>query len=128
VTGRQAWLAAVALAGAVGAAPPSAAHTLSPEAIVAEIGGEAARREAGVASAARDARLPRLLVVRVTPTWGALSAERRAALAAAWWTAWRHAVPQGIVAILDAADDRSLVSFAVDGTPRLAAPGGQGRR
>jgi hypothetical protein len=28
-------------------------------------------------------------------------------------------VPQGIVAILDAATDRSVVSFAADGTPRV---------
>lgn len=112
-------LAALALAGTVWAAVPAGGHTLSPDAIVAQLGGEAARREAGVESAARDPRLPRLLVVRVGPAWASLPVERRAALAAAWWRTWRHAVPQGIVAILDAASDRSVVRFAADGTPGI---------
>ena len=113
-------LAKLALAGTMWTAVAAGAHTPSPDAIVARLGGETARRDAGVESAARDARLPRLLVVRVGPAWTALPAERRAALAAAWWQAWRHAVPQGVVAILDAATGRSVVSFAADGTPRIA--------
>lgn len=97
---------------------------MPPEAIVARLSSDVARREAGIESAARDPKLPRLLVVRVGPRWGELSAERRQALAGGWWAAWRHAVPQGIVAVLDAATDRSLVDFARDGTPQIASPPG----
>lgn len=100
----------------------ASAHTVPPEAIVAQLSSDPARREAGVESAARDPRLPRLLVVRVGPRWHELAEDRRRTLARSWWTAWRHAAPQGIVAVLDAATDRSVVHFGRDGTARLTGP------
>ncbi len=98
------------------------AHTVPPEAIVGRLSSDAARHAAGVESVVRDPRLPRLLLVRVGPRWEELPLARREALARSWWTAWRHAVPQGVVAVLDAATDRSVVTFARDGAARVAGP------
>jgi hypothetical protein len=81
-----------------------------------------ARSEIGIASAVRDPRLPRLLVVRVGPRWHELPGDRRQMLAETWCAGWRHAVPQGIVAVLDAATDRSVVHCGRDGTARLTGP------
>ena len=118
-------LAAVA-AVAVASGPDRAwAHTVSPATIVAQLSSDAARREAGVESVTRDAKLERLLVVRVGPRWAELSAERRRELAADWWRVWRHSVANGIVAVLEVGTDRSLVSFTGDGVPRLVESGGR---
>jgi hypothetical protein len=104
---------------AVGAAtaPVAAAHTLAPEVVIARIAGTAT-----VEAAARDATTPRLLVVRVGPGWERLGPTERLALAEEWHRHWRDAVPQGIVAVLDAGSGRPVVNFDGAGRARATTP------
>jgi hypothetical protein len=92
------------------------AHTPSPDDVVASIGSPAARAAAGVVRAERDAANPRVLLVRVGAGWFALAGQARAAAAAEWRAAWRHAVPGGVVAVLDAHTDRPVVRYGRGGT------------
>ena len=105
---RAAWLVVLACA-------PAWAHTPAPEDVVATIAEPAARVAAGVERAQRDVRNPRVLLVRVGPTWFAQPREARAAAAAEWRGAWRRAVPDGVVAVLDAATDRAVVRYGPGG-------------
>jgi len=91
------------------------AHTPVPEEVLASIAAPAARVATGVERAERDARNPRLLLVRVGSGWFALSRGARAAAAAEWRAAWRQAVREGIVAILDAGTDRAVVRYGRGG-------------
>jgi hypothetical protein len=68
----------------------------------------AAAGATGVERAERDQRNPRLLLVRVGPAWFGQPAGARAAAVADWHADWRHAVPQGVVAVLDARTDRPV--------------------
>lgn len=106
---RAAWLALLACV------PPAWAHTPAPEDVVATIAEPAARVAAGVERAERDMRNPRVLLVRVGPDWFARPRDARAAAAAEWREAWRRAVPDGVVAVLDAATDRSVVRWGPGG-------------
>lgn len=112
--------AALALALALAAGGAARAHRVAPEEVVALLGGADARERLGVDGAARDPRLPRLLVVRVGPRWEALDPELRREAAEAWRELWRHAVPDGVLAVADA-DGRSLVGFDAAGRARLLA-------
>ena len=78
----------------------------------------------GVESAHRDAKAPRLLVIRVGGAWYARSAADRRTQAQSWHTLWRTNVPQGIVAILDATTNAPVVEFGGNGevTAVAAAP------
>ena len=105
---RAVWLALLACA-------PVWAHTPAPEDVVATIAEPAARVAAGVEQAARDLRNPRVLLVRVGPEWFARPRDARAAVAAEWRDAWRRAVPDGVVAVLDAATDRAVVRWGPGG-------------
>jgi hypothetical protein len=99
------------------------AHSESPEAIVADLGRPVQRTRLGIERVVRDERNPRVLVVRVGAAWYELPAEVRRKRAGQWLARWRHAVPQGVVAVLDAASDRPVVQFnrgvvgAVSGPP-----------
>jgi len=105
---RIAWLVVLACA-------PAWAHTPAPEDVVATIAEPAARVAAGVERAQRDVRNPRVLLVRVSPEWFARPREVRAAAAAEWREAWRRAVPDGVVAVLDAGTDRAVVRYGPGG-------------
>ena len=105
---RAAWLALLACA-------PAWAHTPAPEDVVATIAEPAARVAAGVERAERDMRNPRVLLVRVGSAWFARPRDARAAAAAEWRDAWRRAVPDGVVAVLDAATDRAVVRWGPGG-------------
>jgi hypothetical protein len=78
----------------------------------------------GVEGAYRDAKAPRLLVIRVGAPWYERSAADRRTQAQTWQTLWRQNVPQGIVAILDAGTNAPAVQFGGDGevTGLAAAP------
>jgi len=93
----------------------AAAHSVDPESVVRELRAPALRERFDVRAVERHADLPRLLVVRVGPGWPRVASGRRRESAEAWLARWRHAVPQGIVAIVDAASGRSLVNFDVGG-------------
>jgi hypothetical protein len=97
-------------------ATAAAAHTPLPEDVLASLGAPSMRVGAGIERADRDPRNPRLLVVRVGPSWFALPADARAAAAAEWYDDWRRVVPQGVVAVLDAGTDRVVVRFGRGGT------------
>lgn len=99
-------------------ATAAAAHTPSPEDVLASLDAPSMRVGVGIERAERDPRNPRLLVVRVGPPWFALPAVARAAAAADWYDVWRRAVPQGVVAVLDAGTDRVVVRFGRAGTVR----------
>jgi hypothetical protein len=101
-----------AVAGLLALAATSAwGHTPSADELIASLAAPAARVASGVERADRDARNPRVLVVRVGPAWFALPSRVRAEAAAEWYATWRRAVPQGIVAVLEAATDRVVVRF-----------------
>jgi hypothetical protein len=59
-----------------------------------------------------------VLLVRVGPDWFARPRDARATAAAEWREAWRRAVPDGVVAVLDAATtpDRAVVRWGPGGT------------
>lgn len=116
---------AVALAAglaAFAAAGPAGAHTESPETVVADLGSPQAAEQSGIARVERDARQPRLLVVRVGEGWWKLPTEVRRDRARGWADRWRHAVPQGIIAVLDARTDRPVVRFGARGEVVGVAP------
>jgi hypothetical protein len=96
-----------------GAAGTAGAHRPGPDDVRAHI--LAARRQFGITAVERHADLPRLLVIRVGPEWGGAPIAIRLQAAEDWLSRWRHATPQGVVAIVDAASDRPLVNFDANG-------------
>jgi hypothetical protein len=100
------------------AAAPLWAHTLSPEAIVAQ-----AAKAKGVERAARDETNPRVLVIRVGEEWFKLPEEARREQATQWRDAWRESVEEGVVAVLDARTEAPAVRFGANGKVFIA-PGG----
>jgi hypothetical protein len=70
-----------------------------------------ARASWGVEGAYRDAKAPRLLVIRVAGRWYERSAADRRTQAQSWHDLWRNNVPQGIVAIIDATTHAPAVEF-----------------
>jgi hypothetical protein len=92
---------------------------VTPEEVVAGWAPETA--PASACGVARDARLPRLLVVRVGPRWDELDDALRGETAEAWRELWRHAVPDGILAVTDESG-RSRIGFDAAGGARLLPP------
>lgn len=114
---RAAALGAALAAFAAGAAR---AHWLDPDQLVAELRSDRLAA-VGVVGAERDARLPRLLVVHVGPGWDAVTPDARRDLAEAWRAHWREALPDGVLAIVDAGG-RSRVGFDPGGHAQLHDP------
>ena len=106
----------IVLAAAAGVAR---AHTVPPEEILAELRAPAAREAWDVEDASRLDKLPRLLLVRVGARWREVPAERRRAVAEEWARAWAHAVPQGIVSVVDATTGDAVVNFDALGNAHL---------
>lgn len=92
----------------------AAAHWTPPEAIVAELNGDGGRA-VGVESAGRDAKVARLLVIRVGERWYALAPAARRTQASDWHERWRQSVDHGIVAVLDARTAKTAVEFGPGG-------------
>ena len=105
----------------LGVAVAAAAHRPAADEVIAELAGERGRA-AGVVSVKRDPNVPRLLLVRVGAGWYALAPERRLALADAWRTHWREAVPDGLVGVLDETTGRPAVNYDGRGRARLPPP------
>ena len=76
---------------------------------------EKTRAAFGVESAYRDAKVPRLLVIRVGARWYERSEADRRAQAQSWHELWRKNVPQGIVSVLDAKTGAPAVRFDRNG-------------
>lgn len=106
-----------ALAAALLAGSAAHAHRLTPDQVAAGIAAQPAAAAFDVLGAAPDARLARLLVVRVGPGWSRVAPARRERAAEAWRTLWREASPSGVLAIVDA-DGRSLMDFDARGRAR----------
>jgi len=96
-------------------AGPARAHWVAPETIVAGATAESTRSAWGVESAYRDAKVPRLLVIRVGPRWYQRSAADRRTQAAGWAELWRQNVSRGIVSIVDARTEKPAVRFSPSG-------------
>jgi hypothetical protein len=77
------------------------AHTPAPEEVVASLAAPAARAATGVERVERARANPRVLLIHVGAAWPAIPRAARATAAAEWRERWRHAVPQGVVAVLD---------------------------
>ena len=101
------------------------AHWLKPEEIIAGLNqDEVLRDHLGLVKAYTEPKLPRLLVIKVRrDVWDKVAAEKRLAMAQLWYETWRHNVDEGIVAIVDAATEKSLVHFDPNGVPQLSNPG-----
>ena len=113
------WCGALALV----AGAPAAAHWLKPDQIVRGLANDPNLREAaGVVRVRQEPKLPRLLLIEVNRTrWETVAAADRTRVAEEWWATWRHNVPSGVVAVLDAASQHSLVNFDAEGRARLVA-------
>lgn len=98
----------------------ASAHTVTPDEIVAQLRAPVVREAYDVVDASRLEHLPRLLLVRVGPRWREVPADRRRAVAEQWARAWEHAVPQGIVSIVDASSGDAVVNFDALGNARLS--------
>ena len=95
------------------------AHTVSPDEILARLRAPALREAYDVEDVSRLERLPRLLLVRVGPRWRDVPLEQRRAVAEDWARSWEHAVPQGIVSIVDARSGDAVVNFDALGNAHL---------
>lgn len=104
------------------AAPPSLAHTISPEDVVAVLASEPMKQEWGLVRVSRDPKLPRLLIIEVNASWQSRDAAARRSKAADWLNLWKHSVPTGIVAILDEKTQLPVVEFRASGAVDLKPP------
>jgi len=98
------------------------AHSTTPEQVVARLSADDVARAFGLSGVAREPTLPRLLVIRVGPHWYELAPELRLNAAAEWMELWRTSVASGVVAIVDAASEQSVVGFDAAGRPHLQNP------
>lgn len=99
------------------------AHSETPDDVVAALGDASTRARMGVEKVERDGANPRVLVLRVGKAWYEHSEDERREAAARWRERWQQAVPQGVVAVLDAKTEQPVVRFAPGGRVFLA-PGG----
>jgi hypothetical protein len=95
------------------------AHTVSPDEILARLRAPAVREAYDVEEVTRLERQPRLLLVRVGPRWRDVPVEQRRAVAQDWARSWEHAVPQGIVSVVDARRGDAVVNFDALGNAHL---------
>jgi len=119
---RRIWLVVTAVTTSLAAAAVARAHWDSPEAVAAALEAPVMRNAYDVVHAARDAAVPRLLVVRVGAGWRSLPDDARRRAADDWLALWRHAVPQGIVGVLDDATGHAVVNYDAVGNARLIDP------
>lgn len=102
----------------LGTAARARAHTVSADEVVAQLRAPALRAAYDVVDVRRLDGLPRLLLVQVGARWADVPAERRRAAAEEWARTWQHAVPQGIVSVVDGEGD-AVVNFDALGGARL---------
>jgi hypothetical protein len=114
----------IALTLVLGIAGSAIAHAPTVESILGALNAPKARAAFGVTHAERDRANPRVLVVRVGAPWFDLAGEERLLQARIWREDWRRAVPQGVVAVLDARSDAPVIGFRPRGTIVLRDPRG----
>lgn len=102
----------------LGTAAGAHAHTVVPEEVVAQLRAPELHEAYGVDEVRRLDGLPRLLLVQVGARWHDVPVAQRRAVAEDWARTWQHAVPQGILSVVDAAGD-AVVNFDAFGNARL---------
>jgi hypothetical protein len=112
----------VAVVLALGLARPAPAHSPTPASMLDALNAPEARTALGVQRAEQDAKNPRVLVVRVDPRWFELDRAERLLQARIWRDDWRHAVAQGVVAVLDARTDLPVIGYGPGGAVFLREP------
>jgi hypothetical protein len=112
-------LGALAIATAM-----ASAHWLAPDEIVSGLANDPHLRDRiGVTGVRIDRKLPRLLIISVQrERWEQVPNADRIKLAEEWLATWRHSVPEGVVAVLDAATEQTLVNYDAFGQARLKPP------
>jgi hypothetical protein len=104
------------------AATTAAAHWIEPADVVARLNAPELRARFDIVSVAPDPKLPRLVLIRVGPKWHDVPGDQRISAAEQWQHLWRDSTPGGIIAILDATSDASLVNFDAQGHATLRQP------
>ena len=105
----------------LGSAPAARAHWIEPGDVTSQLLARETSERFGILSAAPHEQLARLLVVRVDRRWEAVDPRLRRAAAEQWFTRWREATPQGVLAVVDESD-QPRVRF--DGHGRASLVGG----
>lgn len=113
---RLALISAAVLAGLVTTAH---AHSLSAAQVMARLRAADMVEAFDVVSVERKADLERLLLVRVGPGWQRADPALRREVAQKWLHMWKAATANGIVAVLDADSEASLVGFDAQGRATL---------
>ncbi|MFQ5513480.1 MAG: hypothetical protein ACE5FG_03515 [Myxococcota bacterium] len=98
------------------------AHWVRPEQVLAQLRAPELAESYGIVSVEIDVHLERLLVIRVDDRWRRQEPFVRRSSAEAWRELWRRAVPQGVLAIIDAESSTSLVGFDGRGRAVLRGP------
>jgi hypothetical protein len=116
---------AAAVAAAIGClltAAAAGAHSVQPRDVLAKLQSPGLRARFDIVSVAPDAKLARLVLIRVGPKWHDVPVDQRINAAEQWQHLWRDSMPGGIVAIIDAARDTPLVNFDTAGHATLKKP------
>lgn len=103
-------------------ASTSHAHPLGADQVIARLLAPDMAKAFDVVSVERSADLDRLLVVRVGPGWQRAEPELRREASQKWLHMWKAATRNGIVAVLDADSEASLVGFDGNGEATLKGP------
>lgn len=110
------WAILLVTAAALASGPvPATGHWERAEDVIAELRSPKVRSTFDIVEVARHEGVPRLLVIRVGQGWHDVAPPTRRTNAEQWMTRWRHAVPQGIVAIVDNTTGDSVVNFDAHG-------------
>ena len=119
----RAALLAAALLVALAATTPAIAHWIKPEEIIAGLQNPLLENAVGIAEAHRDPNLPRLLIIAIhSQRWEQVPEADRIKMAADWYQTWRHNVPEGIVAVVDADTHNSLIHYDGYGNATIRYP------
>jgi hypothetical protein len=94
-------------------------HIVPKEEIVAYLNSQEVREAAGIERASQDEKLSRLLIIEVGEQWFKLSANERREFAKKWHAAWKHAIPNGIVSVIEKKSGEAVVSYRPDGRVEL---------
>jgi hypothetical protein len=103
-------------------AAAAAAHWVKPEDVIARLQAPELRARFDIVSVAPNAKLPRLVLIRVGPKWHEVPEDQRTSAAEQWQHLWRDSTPGGVIAILDATSDAPLVNFDAQGHATLKEP------
>jgi hypothetical protein len=96
----------------------ASAHHITPDQMIQSLINTGAKQKFDITAAERSTDLPRMLIIRVGPGWTGVYPTRRVLAAEEWYQMWRDAVPNGVLAIVNAAE-RPVVNFDPQGRATL---------